>query len=166
MEMLTFKQFLDEKHCWKGYVKRGMKKKGNRMVNNCVKEDTENRPILGVVEEMIIDGVGKCLAKIDSGNEAYNVLHGVDVVIGDKEFTCTTLNDKQIRKPLISTIQINIGSGIKEERPVTTFDIVLDGKTYKNIPFSISDRTENEEKVLVGEPFIRDLNALIDVDKK
>jgi len=164
--MLTFKQFLDEKHCWKGYVKRGMKKKGNRMVNNCVKEDTENRPILGVVEEMIIDGVGKCLAKIDSGNEAYNVLHGVDVVIGDKEFTCTTLNDKQIRKPLISTIQINIGSGIKEERPVTTFDIVLDGKTYKNIPFSISDRTENEEKVLVGEPFIRDLNALIDVDKK
>jgi hypothetical protein len=166
MEMLTFKQFLDEKHCWKGYVKRGMKKKGNRMVNNCVKEDTENRPILGVVEEMIIDGVGKCLAKIDSGNEAYNVLHGVDIVMGDKEFTCTTLDEKQIRKPLISTIQINIGSGIKEERPVTTFDIVLDGKTYKNIPFSISDRTENEEKVLVGEPFIRDLNALIDVDKK
>ena len=164
--MLTFKQFLDEKHCWKGYVKRGMKKKGNRMVNNCVKEDTENRPILGVVEEMIIDGVGKCLAKIDSGNEAYNVLHGVDIVMGDKEFTCTTLDEKQIRKPLISTIQINIGSGIKEERPVTTFDIVLDGKTYKNIPFSISDRTENEEKVLVGEPFIRDLNALIDVDKK
>ena len=22
--------------CWKGYVKKGMKKKGNRMVNNCV----------------------------------------------------------------------------------------------------------------------------------
>ena len=22
--------------CWKGYVKQGMKKKGNRRVNNCV----------------------------------------------------------------------------------------------------------------------------------
>ena len=28
--------------CWKGWVKRGMKKKGNRTVPNCVKE--ENTP--------------------------------------------------------------------------------------------------------------------------
>ena len=27
-----------KKACWKGWVKRGMKKKGNRMVNNCVKK--------------------------------------------------------------------------------------------------------------------------------
>ncbi len=26
-----------KKACWKGYEKRGMKKKGGRMVNNCVK---------------------------------------------------------------------------------------------------------------------------------
>jgi|TARA_E500000318_G_scaffold108945_2_gene120838 hypothetical protein len=25
-----------KKPCWKGYVKKGLKKKGNRMVNNCV----------------------------------------------------------------------------------------------------------------------------------
>ena len=25
-----------KKPCWPGYVKKGMKKKGNRMVNNCV----------------------------------------------------------------------------------------------------------------------------------
>ena len=25
-----------KKPCWSGYVKKGMKKKGNRMVNNCV----------------------------------------------------------------------------------------------------------------------------------
>ena len=26
-----------KKPCWNGYIKKGMKKKGNRMVNNCVK---------------------------------------------------------------------------------------------------------------------------------
>ena len=164
MEMLTFKQFT-EKHCWKGYVKRGMKKKGDKLVNNCVKEDNDNRPILGVVENIEIIGIGSCKAKIDSGNEAYNVLHGTDVVIGKDSFTCVTLDEKKITKPLLNTIQINIGSGIKEDRPVTTFDIVLGNITYKDVPFSISDRTENDEKVLVGEPFISELNALIDVDK-
>jgi hypothetical protein len=26
-----------KKPCWKGWVKKGMKKKGGRMVNNCVR---------------------------------------------------------------------------------------------------------------------------------
>jgi hypothetical protein len=32
--MQTFKQFLEA--CWTGYSAKGMKKKGNRMVPNCV----------------------------------------------------------------------------------------------------------------------------------
>jgi lipopolysaccharide/colanic/teichoic acid biosynthesis glycosyltransferase len=30
--MKTFKEYLQEKHCWKGYIKRGMKKKGDKKV--------------------------------------------------------------------------------------------------------------------------------------
>ncbi len=30
-----------EKPCWDGYVKDGMKKKGDRMVNNCVKKGSK-----------------------------------------------------------------------------------------------------------------------------
>jgi hypothetical protein len=37
-------------------------------------------------------------------------------------------------------------------------------KVYKNIPFSIGNRSSNTHKVLIGKPFIEnDLNALIDV---
>jgi len=37
--MKSFKQFNEEaKSCWKGWKKRGMKMKGGRLVNNCVKE--------------------------------------------------------------------------------------------------------------------------------
>ena len=43
--MKSFKCYVDE--CWKGYVQRGMKKKGDRMVPNCVptgstSEEVEN----------------------------------------------------------------------------------------------------------------------------
>lgn len=38
--MKSFNQFITEaeKSCWKGWVKRGTKMKGGRLVNNCVKE--------------------------------------------------------------------------------------------------------------------------------
>jgi hypothetical protein len=35
--MQTFKQFVEA--CWTGYTAKGMKKKGNRMVPNCVPEE-------------------------------------------------------------------------------------------------------------------------------
>jgi len=163
--MLTFKQFV-EKHCWKGYVKRGMKKKGKRMVNNCVKEDTENRPILGVTEYITIKEIGSIIAKIDSGNEAYNVLHGIDIKTNkDDTITFTTVNDKVITLPKTGSIDINIGSGNIEARPTVSLDITLQGKSYKDITFSIADRADNEQQVLIGEPFIERLNALVDVKR-
>jgi len=166
MEMLTFKQYCLEKHCWKGYVKRGMKKKGNRMVNNCVKEEHENRPILGVTEYITIDGIGSVVAKIDSGNEAYNVLHGVDIEDnGDDTVTFTTINDKKITLPRTGRIDINIGSGNIETRPTVVLDIILRDTPYKGVTFSIADRADNEQQVLIGEPFIERLNALVDVKR-
>jgi hypothetical protein len=41
MELLmkSFKELREA--CWVGYTAKGMKKKGNRMVPNCVKEDGE-----------------------------------------------------------------------------------------------------------------------------
>jgi hypothetical protein len=37
--MKTFKKF--QEACWTGYTAKGMKKKGNRMVPNCVPEESE-----------------------------------------------------------------------------------------------------------------------------
>jgi len=123
------------------------------------------RPVLGVGEVIDIAGIGPVKAKIDSGNEAFNVLHGTNIKDENNEVSFTTVNNKSIKKPRHNTITIHIGSGVKEDRPVVLFDIKVDGKEYKDVPFSIADRTENEEPVLVGEPFVKQLNALIDVKK-
>jgi len=127
-------------------------------------EDTESRPILGVTEYITIDGIGSIIAKIDSGNEAYNVLHGVDIKSNnDNTITFTTVDDKIITLPKTGSIDINIGSGNIEARPTVSLDIILQNKSYKNITFSIADRADNEQQVLIGEPFIERLNALVDV---
>lgn len=124
-----------------------------------------NKPVFGVNELIEIDGLGKIRAKVDSGNEAYNVLHGVDVSEEGENISFTTVNDKRITKPKTGTITIHIGSGVKEDRPTVSFDIKVDGKEYKDVTFSIADRTENEDPILVGEPFLKKLNAVIDVNK-
>ncbi len=160
---LTFKDFFHEKKCWKGYVKRGLKKKNGKLVNNCVKEDLNTKIILPVVEDLYIEGIGVIKAKIDSGNEAYNVLHGINTNINGDIVTFLTVSDKKMSAPLVDTTVIHIGSGVKEERPVVALDIKLKNEMYHNIPFSLADRSENEEPVLIGEPFIRDIGALIDV---
>jgi hypothetical protein len=160
---MKFKDFFNEQRCWRGYKKRGMKKKNNKYVNNCVKEDTDSRLKLSVTELIYIQGIGSVSAKIDSGNEAYNVLHGINTNINGNSVTFTTVNDQHVTAPLVDTTIIHIGSGVKEERPVVTLNIKLKGKSYMNIPFSLADRSENDEPVLIGEPFIRDINALIDV---
>lgn len=39
--MKSFKQFLEADGCWTGYKKVGMKKKGDKMVPNCVPEENQ-----------------------------------------------------------------------------------------------------------------------------
>ena len=43
----------EEKACWKGYKKKGTKMKGDKKVNNCVKENTETSNISKFVEAIL-----------------------------------------------------------------------------------------------------------------
>ena len=121
-----------------------------------------NKP-LGLIETITFKELGPIEAKIDSGNGAYNVLHGVNIVEGDNTVTFDTVDNKQLTKELVEKIDINIGSGVIETRPVVEFDIEIGDKQYPNTKFSIGDREENEYKILVGKDFIEQLGGVIDV---
>ena len=127
------------------------------------KDYTTNRPVLGVIETIVIEDVGKVLAKIDSGNEAHNVLHGVEIQDRGDSITFNTVNDKQLTLRKTGEIDINIGSGNIEKRPTVSLNFKMKNQLYHDITFSIADRADNEQQVLIGEPFIRKINALIDV---
>lgn len=124
------------------------------------------KTIIGLIERLDLHGIGPVDAKIDSGNGAYNVLHGEDITRQGNKVTFTTVNDKKIIKDIEDMIVINVGAGNIEERPVVKFRIKFGGREFDNVPFSIGNRSTNEYKILVGKDFIKQLDALIDIDSK
>lgn len=125
------------------------------------------KQILGLIEFFDIEGIGKIPAKLDSGNGAFNVLHGDNIQIQGKKIFFKTVNNKTVVKDIKDTIMINIGSGHTEERPVVYFNVTVGSKNFNDVPFSIGDRTTNIYKILVGKDFIENnLDALIDVGQE
>jgi hypothetical protein len=122
--------------------------------------------VIGLIERIDLAGIGSLDAKVDSGNGAFNVLHGEDITKQGNKITFTTVGGKRIIKDVIDVITINVGAGYTEERPVVLFRMKFGGTEFDNIPFSIGDRTKNEYKVLIGKDFIKTLDALIDVNAK
>jgi len=125
------------------------------------------KQVFGLIEFFDLDEVGKIPAKLDSGNGAYNVLHGEDIQIqGDKVFFRTE-NGRTLLKDKKGEITINVGAGNTEDRPVVEFDFSIGNKQFTGIPFTLSDRSTNLYKILVGKEFIEnELDALIDVSQE
>lgn len=135
----------------------------NNHINAFLKEYMED--VIGNTEEIYIDGVGDSVCKVDTGNNAFNVIHGIDLENEGDDVIFNTINNKKIRKKIIDKALINIGSGIKEDRPVILFNVKLHGKEYPDVKFTISDRTENSEPILLGKEFLSTLGKLIDINK-
>ncbi len=122
---------------------------------------------LGLVEPIKIEGIDtELIALIDSGNAAYNVLHGTDIDDRGNEVTFITTNSIKVTRPKVDEITIHVGAGHDEHRPVVEFTVEMGGKVYPDVRFSIGDRTENQHPVLIGADFLKQIDALIDVNKK
>ena len=122
------------------------------------------KTVLGLEETIYIDGVGQLKAKLDTGNGAFNVLHGTDIVEDNGVVRFTTENGMVLEKPVSDHITINLGAGNKEDRPVVLLNVKIGNKAFREIPFSIGNRSENSHKVLISKNFIQnELDALIDV---
>jgi len=125
------------------------------------------KTVLGLIEFFDVDGIGKIPSKLDSGNGAFNVIHGEDIQVQGNKVHFKTVNNKRLMKDKVDDITINVGAGHTEDRPVVNFDLKIGNKEYKNIPFSVGDRTTNLFKILVSKDFIeKDLDALIDVSQE
>lgn len=126
--------------------------------------------VIGVEEPILIKGIGEIVAKVDSGNSGYNVIHGEDLIIQGDIITFKTENkdgqERRVSKKIKDTINVNIGGGHIQERPVIELNVQFGGEDYKKVLFSITNRKDNEHKVLLSKDFVgKELEALIDVTK-
>tara|TARA_B100000214_G_C23847702_1_gene571871 strand:- start:244 stop:684 length:441 start_codon:yes stop_codon:yes gene_type:complete len=125
------------------------------------------KAVLGLIEFFDVNGIGKIPSKLDSGNGAYNVIHGEDIQVQGNKVHFKTVNNKRLMKDKVDDITINVGAGNTEDRPVVNFDLKIGNKEFKNIPFSVGNRTSNLFKILVSKDFIeKELDALIDVSQE
>jgi len=123
--------------------------------------------ILGVEETVTIEGVGKLAAKLDTGNGAYCVLHGDNIQMGGDQVSFSPVDGVTISRPVEETITINLGAGNTEERPVVKMNMKIGSRVFRDVLFSIGDRSTNLHKVLISKSFIQDdLDAAIDVSLK
>ena len=125
------------------------------------------KQVLGLIEFFDVDGIGKIPSKLDSGNGAYNVIHGEDIQIQGNKVLFKTVNNKHLIKDKVDDITINVGAGNTEDRPVVNFDLKIGNREFKDIPFSVGNRSTNLFKILVSKDFIeKELDALIDVSQE
>lgn len=139
-------------------------------INSKLRRLTLERMVIGIEEPILVKGIGELLAKIDSGNSGYNVIHGEDFTIQGDILTFKTANkdgdERRVSKKIKETLRVNIGGGHIQERPVVELDIKFGGDDYRKVPFSVTDRSGNEHKVLISKDFVgKELEALIDVTK-
>lgn len=126
--------------------------------------------VVGVEEPIFIKGVGNILAKVDSGNGAFNVIHGEDFYYQGDVVVFTTYDENgknhRVSKKVQDTITINIGAGQTEDRPVVLFDVKFATDEFLNVPFTVGNRSNNKNKVLLGQEFLKnELDALIDISQ-
>ena len=125
------------------------------------------KQVLGLIEFFDVDGVGKIPSKLDSGNGAFNVIHGEDIQVQGNKVHFKTVNNQRLMKDKVDDIVINVGAGNTEERPVVNFDLKIGNKEFKDVPFSVGNRASNLFKILVSKDFIeKELDALIDVSQE
>jgi len=127
---------------------------------------------IGVTEEVDLYFCGKntpvlenLTAKVDSGNDGLNVLSGIVISQDDNWVEFKTIDNKVLKMKKHGDIIIHVGAGNKEYRPIVCFDMIIGDKKFKNVQFSIGDRTENDEPILICKDFISSIDCLINVNK-
>lgn len=129
------------------------------------KEFYEQQQVVGTVEEVEIEGIGRLPARVDTGNTGHNVIHAVNVTPVDKnKVKFATVDNKTLVKNVEGSIDVLAG-GKNHDRYVVHFNMRIKDRFYRDIPFSLADRSENEEKVLIGEPFLKKIEAMVDTTK-
>lgn len=141
----------------------------SKMAEFIVKKSSENlkSTVLGYKEDIEILKVGTLTAKLDTGNGRYSVLHGDNIKINNETVTFE-IDGKLLEFPLeeISKVRTGAVSSFIEKRPVIKLSVILDGRTLKNEPFFVTDRSEKSTSVLLSRALLERGKVTIDPSKK
>lgn len=142
---------------------------GQKLIDRVVKHAINrenwnfNHREAGLIETVEIDPLGKFKAKLDTGNESYNVLGAENI----EEYNGTvsfTVNGKTYEKPVVTHVRIRTNNINVDRRPVVEFDVTFRNRKFKNVRFSLVPRRFNKYPVLIGNRFMNMAKISVNVN--
>lgn len=122
---------------------------------------------VGYKEMVKVNGMD-LIAKFDTGNGVFCVMHADKYKINTEEKTVKWWSHgKKFKNKYTDMEKIEVGGAKKyfEERPHMFFDIIFNGKIYKNVNFTIDDRSDRTP-VLLDRDFMERANVSVNPAKQ
>jgi RimK family alpha-L-glutamate ligase len=107
----------------------------------------------GFREMITIEGVGTFVAKLDTGNGATSCSLHADSIVEEDGHVKWIINGKEYRNQIVGTSRAEVGEKI-HKRSVINLDVDFGGRIYKNVKFSLVDRTEKSTPMLLNRQFL------------
>ena len=118
----------------------------------------------GYFEIVTVKPFGELVAKFDTGNAVYPVLHAEDIKINGKKITFSH-GDKTITTKLIGEY-VSVTGGGDDKRPVVELEFEFAGTNYGKIEFGLDDRNRLNSDVLLNRKTMRLLNVMVNPSRR
>ena len=118
----------------------------------------------GWEEIVTIKPFGDLVAKFDTGNARYSVLHAEDVEVNGKKIIFTH-GGKTITTKLVGDY-VSITGGGEDKRYLVDLDFEFAGSSYGKITFGLDNRDDFNTDVLLNRKTMRMLNVMVNPQRK
>ena len=118
----------------------------------------------GYLEVVTVKPFGDLVAKFDTGNALYPVLHAEDIKIKGKEITFTH-KDKTATTKLLGDY-VSVTGGGEDKRPVVEFEFEFAGTNYGKLEFGLDNRDRLNTDVLLNRKTMRLLNVMVNPSRQ
>lgn len=119
------------------------------------------KKIVGFRETVILPSIGTFVAKLDSGNGASSCSVHADDIEEIEGSVYWKLGDKEFINKIVGQSKAEVGEKI-HHRAVINLDVKFNGITYRNVKFSLVDRTEKSTPILLNRDFLSLAGLIID----
>ena len=119
---------------------------------------------IGYLESIEIPGIGKMVAKFDTGNGSASCSIQADDAIEEKGNLIWKVGNKKFKNKIIGYSSTEVGKNI-EKRPIVEIDIALNGLVVKGVKVSPIDRTSKTTPFLANRDLMKNLGVIVNPER-
>jgi len=119
---------------------------------------------IGYLESIEIPGIGKMVAKFDTGNGSASCSIQSDDSKEDNGNLIWKVGNKKFKNKIVGYSNTEVGKNI-EKRPIVEIDIALNGLVVKGVKVSPIDRTSKTTPFLANRDLMKNLGVIVNPER-